>query len=84
MMGHGELPVNLTRPEFSGCLKTDNPHYAEALELIRTGQSQLNGQALVPDDQRRLDFHAARELIDERNRQAIGRGGKVYDEGIAP
>jgi len=97
LMGKGEfpLPVNFTRPEFSGCLKafTDksSPPYAEAMELIRTGSKMLKEHPRVDmqgfkpcvQDQQMLDFNAERLMIEERNREAIVAGRKVYDKDQA-
>ncbi|HUT88998.1 MAG TPA: hypothetical protein VMY37_05860 [Thermoguttaceae bacterium] len=94
-MAAGELPINFTRPEQSACLKAfpdpADPGYQEALALIRSGQEMLarhprvDMPGFVPCvvDRQRLDYHAERQRVDERNRRAIRRGTKVYDPGAA-
>jgi len=85
-------PINFTRPEHSLCLQafTDaaDPRRREALELIRAGKDMLarHPRADMPGfrpceaDQRRLDYHAARQAIEARSRDSIVRGQKTQDE----
>ena len=84
--------ISLDRPEFSPCLakfqdKAD-PNYVEALAIIRAGQQMLaeRPRADMPGfqpcevDQRREAKYALRRQIELRNRDAIRRGDRTYEE----
>ena len=92
---HGENrgpQVSFDRPELSPCLaqftdKTD-AKYGEALALIRAGREMLaqkpeadspNFQA-CPTDQWRQEKYLARQEEERRQRAAIRRGEKTYDQ----
>ena len=92
---HGENrgpQVSFDRPELSPCLaqftdKTD-AKYGEALALIRAGREMLaqkpeadspNFQA-CPTDQWRQEKYLARQEEERRQRGAIRRGEKTYDQ----
>jgi hypothetical protein len=83
--------LSFARPELSPCLANfkdkDDPQYREALGLIQAGKAAL---ALHPEadqpgfvpceaDQRREAKYAAQRQIEQRNRQAIHGGTKLYD-----
>jgi hypothetical protein len=83
-------PVNFTRSEQSLCLKafaSGDPRHVAALATLREGQKMLaaHPEADAPgfqpcaEDQERLDYHAQRERIEARNRQAILEGRQVFD-----
>ena len=84
--------VSFDRPAMSPCLadlKTKNwDGYQEALEIIRKGAEtlknaprgeDLEGFAACPVDQRRQQKYAERQAAEARNREAIVKGTKVYD-----
>ncbi|MDP6635684.1 MAG: hypothetical protein QGG42_12350 [Phycisphaerae bacterium] len=91
IMNHGS-PINFTRPARSLCLTgfTDrtNPKYVQALALIGKGAQRLRDHPRsdmpnftpCPADQARLDYLAKRQAVEQRNRQAIIAGTKVYDK----
>ncbi|MCX7825195.1 MAG: hypothetical protein N2689_06515 [Verrucomicrobiae bacterium] len=83
--------ISFERPELSPCLQKfadkSDPKYQEALAIIRAGQHQL---AQRPDadslsfqpcslDQWREQKYVARRVAEERNREAIRMGRKMYD-----
>lgn len=84
--------ITFERPELSPCLDaikvTNAEAYEEALAIIRAGQQQLAerpsadmpGFFIDGDDARRQQKYALREAIEQRNREALRHGGKVYDE----
>ena len=85
------IMVSFDRPELSPCLanfkdKTD-PKYREAMALIQAGKETLalrpeaDMPGFVPctEDQRREVKYAERRRIEQRNREAIRSGNKVYD-----
>ncbi|HPO03747.1 MAG TPA: hypothetical protein PL077_10415, partial [Treponemataceae bacterium] len=81
--------VSFDRPELGPCLAalTEENTRREALEIIRAGQALLNARPDVDLPGFRLDgADAAREakyLVraqeEKRNREALCRGGQVYD-----
>jgi hypothetical protein len=83
--------VSFDRPEKSPCLEkfTDHndPAYKEALAIICDGKKILaeNPSAEMPnfkpceDHQKRLEKYANRVAAEERNREAIRSGKKIYD-----
>ncbi len=83
--------VSFDRPELSPCLdslRDANPEgHAEALAIIRAGAATLRDvpradmPGFVPceEDRRRERAYAARREIEERNREAIEKGGKIHD-----
>ncbi|MAG93756.1 MAG: hypothetical protein CMJ48_08415 [Planctomycetaceae bacterium] len=91
---HGGNPgpqVNFDRPELSPCLakfsdKSDLG-YKEALAIIRAGKEMLSQRpradmpGFIPceTDRRRELKYATRRKIEDRNREAIRQGRKVYD-----
>ena len=92
--GFGSSPgimLSFDRPELSPCLavfkdKTD-PKYVEALGLIQAGKASLAacpeadrpGFVACAEDQRREKKYAERRRVEQRNREAIRTGTKVYD-----
>ena len=85
--------VSFERPELSPCLAQfldrGDPKYKEAVAIIRAGKENLarspRGDTLegfVPSgaDRRREQKYAARRDIELRNREAIRKGGKLYDK----
>lgn len=86
------IMVSFDRPELSPCLAHfadhSDPKYVEALGLIQTGQEMLTQRpeadrpGFVPcaEDQRREAKYAERRRVELRNREAIRRGDKLYDE----
>jgi len=84
--------ISFDRPEFSPCLAKfqDNadPNYVEALAIIRAGQQMLaeRPRADMPGfqpcevDQRREAKYALRRQIEQRNRDAIRRGDRIYEK----
>ena len=85
------IMVSFDRPELSPCLtifkdKRD-PQYVEALGLIEAGRTMLvahpeaDRPGFVPcaEDQRRETKYAARRQIEQRNREAIRTGTRVFD-----
>ena len=86
--------VSFDRPELSPLLAkfpdSSDPRYREALAIIQAGQEQLARRpradmpGFVPSepDQRREAKYALRRQIELRNREAIQRGDRVYDEGV--
>jgi hypothetical protein len=86
--------VSFDRPEFSPVLAkfTDknDPLYREALTIIQAGQEQLARRpradmpGFVPSepDQRREAKYALRREIELHSREAIRRGGKVFDDEV--
>ena len=87
--------VSFDRPELSPCLTAFSDHsdskYHEALALIRAGQAELAqnpeadrpGFIPCPEDQRREAKYAARRGIEQRFREAIRTGDKLYDHSNA-
>ncbi len=85
--------VSLARPELSRCLAKfsdhNDPKYHEALAIIRAGKEMLAtrprgdmaGFTPCEKDQLREEKYALRRQIEVRNRQAIRRGERVYDQG---
>ena len=82
--------ISFERPELSPCLaslKVGKPDYLEALEIIRTGQRQLDMQAradmddFVPceEHQAQLQKYQHQLLIEEENNRALTEGRLVYD-----
>jgi hypothetical protein len=83
--------VSFDRPALSPCLANlkdhTDPKYREALALIRAGGEMLalhpeaDRPGFIPcrEDQRREAKYAQRRRIEQRNRQAIQSGNKVYD-----
>lgn len=83
--------VSFDRPELSPCLTkfagTSDVNYREALAIIRAGQERLaqrpeadaEGFQACPLDQWRDEKYLARQALEQRNREAIRNGGKVYD-----
>jgi hypothetical protein len=90
-MASGELPVNFSRPERSGCLlafrTATAPEYVEALSLIRAGQAALveHPRAEMPGfqpciaDQKRLDTCRQRQQVEDRVWQALRENRKIYE-----
>ena len=68
-------------------LPQNDPRYAEALGILRSGQESLkknpnpdaDGFVACEADQQRERKYEARAEIERRNRQAIREGRKVYD-----
>ena len=99
MAGHGENrgpQVCFDRPELSPCLapladKTD-VKYTEALALIRAGrdalalkpEADMPGFQACPTDQWRQEKYLARQQTEQRNRDALRQGQKVYDRCDVP
>ena len=87
----GGPQVTFERPQLSPCLadlkKNDDGRYAEALAIIQAGREMLRnrpradmeGFAACPLDQSRQERYAGRVEIEERNREAIRLGKRVYD-----
>ncbi|MBE7503092.1 MAG: hypothetical protein HS113_22980 [Verrucomicrobiales bacterium] len=87
--------VSFDRPELSPCLALikdpEGADYREALALIRAGQAMLAqrpeadrpGFVACPEDQRREAKSAERSRLEQRSRDAIARGDKVYDAPAA-
>ncbi len=85
-------PINFTRPEHSLCLSgfedKKNPKYLRALAIIRKGKANIAkhprldmpGFKPCAEDQQRLSYYAKRQEIEKRNRAAIVKGQKVFDE----
>ena len=90
MAKHGS-PVSFTRPEKSLCLtgfdSRQAPGYLGALALIRKGAQNLasHPRCDMPHftpceaDRARLDHLARRQEVEQRNREAIVRGDRLYD-----
>jgi len=84
--------VSFDRPELSPCLARfkdrSDPKYAEALALIQAGKDLLArrpeadrpGFTPCAEDQRRELKYAERRRIEQRNREAIRFGRRLYDE----
>jgi hypothetical protein len=83
--------VSFDRPELSPCLakfkEKDDPKYKDALALIQTGKELLaqrprgdlpTFQPCEKDAQREV-FYRERREIEQRNREAIRNGQRVYD-----
>ena len=99
--GFGSSPgvlVSFDRPELSPCLANfkdkSDPKYREALALLQTGKDMLalhpeaDRPGFVPcaEDQRREAKYAERRRLEQRDREAIRTGSKVYDakpEGLS-
>ena len=91
IMTHGS-PINFTRPEHSLCLSgfedKKDPKYLRALAIIRKGKANLAqhprldmpGFKPCAENQQRLSYYAKRQEIEKRNRAAIVKGQKVFDE----
>lgn len=87
--------VSFDRPELSPCLAKfsdpNDPAYREALALIRLGQERLaqRPRGDLADfqpcerDARREVFFEERQAVEQRNREAIRDGRKVYDDDRA-
>jgi hypothetical protein len=86
------IMVSFDRPELSPCLANlpaADARYLEALAIIRAGQAELAAQpeadrpGFVPcsEDQRREAKYAERRRDEQRHREAIREGGRVYDAG---
>ena len=83
--------IAFDRPELSPCLAkyTDknDPHYQEALKIIRGGQERLaahpeadkEGFQPCETDQWREQKYRTRQQAEQRNREAIRSGARVYD-----
>lgn len=83
--------VSFDRPTLSPCLANfkdkGDPKYGEALAIIRAGRDMLaqhpaaDRPGFVPcaEDQRREAKYAERARIEQRNRDAIRRGNRLYD-----
>ena len=83
--------VSFDRPEKSSCLAVfpnqNDPRYLQALAIIRAGKAALNKtpEADAPDfkpcpiDVARNAKYEARWRLEQRNREAIATGKKVYD-----
>lgn len=82
--------LSFERPELSPCLvglDRTSPQYAEAVSIIREGAALLaqrprgEGGAMeaCAVDQERERKYAARQAVEARNREAVRKGGKVYD-----
>jgi hypothetical protein len=82
--------VSFDRPELSPCLAKlpkDGPQYKEALALIQTGKERLDqrprgdlpGFQPCEKDAQREAFYVERLRIEQRNREAIRQGTKVFD-----
>ncbi len=86
------IMVSFDRPELSPCLAnftdSSDPRYGEALAIIRAGQEMLarhpeaDRPGFVPcaEDRRREAKYAERRQIEQRNREAIHGGHRVYDD----
>ena len=83
--------VSFDRPELSPCLSglpKNSTEYKEALAIIQAGQVQLKAhpeadrEGFVPaaNALNREKFYEERRQIELKNRQAILKGEKVYDE----
>jgi len=83
--------VSFDRPELSTCLSglpKNSTEYKEALAIIQAGQVQLKAhpeadrEGFVPaaNALNREKFYEERRQIELKNRQAILKGEKVYDE----
>ncbi len=94
MRAHGGNPgpqVNFDRPGLSPCLAKfpdkNDLGYTEALAIIRAGKEMLSQRpradmpGFIPceTDRRRELKYATRRKIEDRNREAIRQGKKVYD-----
>ena len=86
----GIIDLSFDRPELSpglAKLPQNDPRYAEALGILRSGQESLkknpnpdaDGFVACEADQQRERKYEARAEIERRNRQAIREGRKVYD-----
>ena len=88
--------ISFDRPELSPCLSSfknkNDPKYEEALTLIQAGHDMLaqypaaDMPGFVPcaEDQRREARYAERARIEQRNRDAIRTGHRVYDTKSSP
>jgi len=87
--------ISFERPELSPCLdsiQVDNTAYREALEIIRTGQEQLEQIAradmhgFVPSQEhrRQLEKYMQRLKVEEENNKAVSEGGTLFDTAIKP
>lgn len=84
-------PINFTRPQRSLCLQgwpdPADANYRRALAIIEEGAERLrrHPRADMPGfvpcgaDADRLAFRARRLAVEQRNREAIRQGRKVYD-----
>jgi len=83
--------VSFDRPSLSPCLaKLDKngAKYKEALAIVRAGRDRLRkrpradmpGFKACEVDSRRQERYALRQEAERRSREAIRKGGKVYDE----
>jgi hypothetical protein len=83
--------VSFDRPALSPCLARfkdkGDPKYGEALAIIQSGRDMLARRpaadmpGFVPcaEDRRREAKYAERARIEQRNRDAIRRGSRLYD-----
>jgi len=68
--------------------KTDPAKYREALAIIRKGsrtlwekpRADMEGFVAAPEHQRRQEKYRMRREIEARNREAILRGEKCFDQ----
>jgi len=84
--------ISFDRPGLSPCLAkikdTSSPEYIEALAIICAGSRMLEerpradmpGFEACTIDQQRQQEYVARQQIELRNRQAINKGQKLYDD----
>ncbi len=84
--------VNFDRPELSPCMKKlrerSSKHYDEALEIIRAGRAVLEqhpdvdspGFVLEGLDAAREQRYVQRQQCEQRVREALRAGARVYDE----
>lgn len=86
--------LSFDRPALSPCLaslKMDTPEYIQALGIIENGRQKLlqtpraDMEGFIPceADQARLIKYEQRRRIEQRNRDAIRDGQKVYDQDSA-
>jgi len=86
--------VSFDRPELSPCLTKldkEDPKYKEALGIIQAGREQLRkaprgdmaGFVPCEKDRERVAKYEQRQSIEKRNREAIDKGLKVYDEDLS-
>jgi hypothetical protein len=86
----GSAQVSFDRPEMSPCLAKlpkNSPQYNQALAIIRSGQAALrklpradmDGFVPNPLDLQRLEKYSQRKQVEQKSREAIRDGEKVYD-----
>ena len=84
--------VSFDRPEVSLCLsklEKGDGRYREAIGIIEAGRENLRkrpgpdaeGFVACEVDRWREEKYAKRREVEQRNREAMRSGGKVYDEG---